>query len=148
MIERWSHEIKNYKNYSQNSFWKQCRQGNIFQTLPKQAKERNFRIKIISNELPTLETLQKRRPDLYKRKTCIQCDTQTETTNHLFECKVSVKIQEEIWNKLQEKIEVKVQKLKEKDKKILIIKKRPNARIYLNWSKNGKSSVSIQVKTE
>ena len=63
-----------------------------------------------------LETLQKRRPDLYKRKTCIQCDTQTETTNHLFECKASVKIREEIWNKLQEKIEVKVQMFKEKDK--------------------------------
>ena len=28
MIERWSHEIKNYKNYSWNSFWKQCRQEN------------------------------------------------------------------------------------------------------------------------
>src|SRR5438552_15504066 len=116
MIERWSHEIKNYKNYSWNSFWKQCRQGNIFQTSPKQAKERNFKIKIISNELSMLETLQKRRPDLYKRKSCIQCDTQTETTNHLFEYTASVKIQKEIWNKLQEKIEVKVQMLKEKDK--------------------------------
>ena len=116
-VNRWSQEITNHKKHSWKMFWNQCRQRSTTTTSIKQAKERNFRIKILSDELPTLKILKKRNPKLYKEETCILCKSKEETTEHLFECISTQEIREEIWKKLLEKLNKKIRLLKKKNPK-------------------------------
>ena len=47
-----------------------------------------FAVKKIMNELPTLENLKIRRPDLYKENlNCVRCNEQKEDLNHLWNCR-------------------------------------------------------------
>ena len=48
-----------------------------------------FNVKKLMDELPTLENLKKRRPDLYaKNLKCIRCNEEQEDLEHLWKCKM------------------------------------------------------------
>ena len=50
-------------------------------------KLKNFKFKMLMNELPTMEKLKTRRPDLYKADNlCPRCRLQKETKTHLWNC--------------------------------------------------------------
>jgi len=101
--KRWSEEINKQDQYSWKIFWSQCRQGSSIQTSMKQAKERNFRIKMMNDELPTLSNLKKRLPDVYRTSTCIQCGVGEEDTGHLFSCPALVSDRAQIWEEVEKK---------------------------------------------
>jgi ribonuclease HI len=93
---QWTKEIDEQDNHSWDIFWKSCRQGSSLQTSIKQAKERNFRIKLINDELPTLCNLKKRKPSIYKDSTCPLCGLREENTGHIFDCSASINIRSQI----------------------------------------------------
>jgi ribonuclease HI len=102
--KRWAKEIREQDKYSWKMFWEQCRQGSSLQTSLKQAKERNFRIKLMNDELPTMERLTTRRPDLYKSPTCILCEREEENTEHLFDCPALIRERSQMWKEAKEKV--------------------------------------------
>jgi hypothetical protein len=129
--KRWVKEIEEQNKYSWTNFWKHCRQGSSLQTSPKQAKERNFRIKLINDELPTLLNLKKRKPNIYKDATCPTCKTKEEDTRHLFDCSASLNDRLQIWNEVKQKIVVKFQEINNKKEKNNSIKDYPTNLIQL-----------------
>src|ERR1041384_187001 len=53
----------------------------------KQDKQKAFRIKKLFNELPVMEVLKIRKPQVYKSNfLCPRCNDKKETINHLFKC--------------------------------------------------------------
>jgi ribonuclease HI len=112
--KQWATEIEEQNSFSWINFWKQCRQGSSLQTSLKQAKERNFRVKLMNNELPTLHNLQTRRPDIYKDATCLTCGNREENTEHIFDCPALLSTRLQIWKEVKEKT---VSKFKEISKK-------------------------------
>jgi hypothetical protein len=72
--------------YIKNNFKKT---GDIkkFTTFKDQSRK-VFKIKKLMEELPVLENLKKRKPDVYKANLkCIRCNTNNEDVKHLWECK-------------------------------------------------------------
>jgi len=51
-----------------------------------QHRQRSFKYKLFSEELPTLTQLKIRRPDLYVDDKCLQCQYRPETQEHLWTC--------------------------------------------------------------
>jgi len=51
-----------------------------------QYRQRSFKYKIFSDELPTLSRLKRRRPDLYPSDTCLSCSQSSETQLHFWSC--------------------------------------------------------------
>ena len=49
-----------------------------------QHRRRAFKYKLFINELPTLTQLIKRRPDLYKKPTCVLCNQEDESQEHIW----------------------------------------------------------------
>src|SRR6185369_9611034 len=79
--------------------------GNSLNTSIKQNKERAFSIKMMHNELPTLDNLEKRKPNIYLGKiTCVICQSQKETLDHLLTCRNSDEVRKRIWNLMTKKI--------------------------------------------
>ena len=113
--ERWAKEIEEQNKFSWENFWKQCRQGSSIQTSIKQAKERNFRIKLMNDELPTLCNQKKRRPDLYEKAMCPMCNSKEEDTGHLFDCPVLLNDRLQIWEELKQKVINKYRKIADKN---------------------------------
>jgi hypothetical protein len=112
--KRWVKEIEEQRRFSWDNFWKQCRQGSSIQTSIKQAKERNFRIKLMNDELPTLCNLRKRRPDIYGKAICPLCNSKEEDTGHLFDCPALLNDRLQIWKELKQKVTNKYRKIVEK----------------------------------
>jgi hypothetical protein len=57
------------------------------------------------NELPTLDNLEKRRPDIYLGKTtCVMCQNEKETLDHLLSCKYTEETRKQIWKSTVKKI--------------------------------------------
>jgi len=52
----------------------------------KQHRQRSFKYKIFNNELPTLAKLKQRHPDLYSSDTCLSCQLNIETQEHIWLC--------------------------------------------------------------
>ena len=53
----------------------------------KQDKQKAFRIKKLFNELPVMEVLKIRKPQVYKLNfLCSRCNDKKETINHLYKC--------------------------------------------------------------
>ena len=50
------------------------------------SKKKAHRVKLLTEELPTIEHLKKRRYDLYRNWLCPICDNCDETFNHVFTC--------------------------------------------------------------
>ena len=58
------------------------------------------------NELPTLDKLAIKRPDIYNDfKTCVICQEKEENREHLFQCKGLSVLSDQIWNKTLEEFE-------------------------------------------
>jgi hypothetical protein len=71
----------------------------------KQVKEKAFRIKMMHNELPTLDNMIKRFPKKYKDLTeCIYCRQEEESLVHLLSCTHTIKLRKEIWNETRDQI--------------------------------------------
>jgi hypothetical protein len=101
----WSQEIQEQKNFKWNIVWERNRMGNSLNTSIKQNKERTFGIKLMHNELPTLDNLEKRRPDIYFGKTtCVMYQSEKETLDHLLSCKYTEEIRKQIWKSTVKKI--------------------------------------------
>jgi len=110
--KRWTKEIREQDQYSWKNFWSQCRQGSTLQTSLKQAKERNFRIKLINDELPTLRNLKIRKPEIYRDTTCILCRGEEESLEHLFTCPALTTDRTQIWEEAERKVTKKLQEFK------------------------------------
>jgi ribonuclease HI len=97
--KKWSNEIDNQENFDWRSFWETNKVGGSLETSTKQVKEKAFRIKMMHNELPTLDNMSKRFPRKYKDLTeCIYCRQEKESLVHLLSCTYTVKLREEIWS--------------------------------------------------
>ncbi len=47
-----------------------------------------FKFKLFMKELPTLTQMNQRRPDLYKKTTCVLCSKEAESHEHVWMCPV------------------------------------------------------------
>ena len=86
-------------------------------TLFKESDKRNFRIKMLHNELPTLERMTNRRPDLYNEDNnkCRLCGLELETREHLFSCKNLENLTRQAWKNTMDKMQKRVDKLTRKE---------------------------------
>ena len=55
-------------------------------TSDKETRERAFNMKILNNELPTMERMFDRFPSIYKDNKCVRCTEKTESQMHVFTC--------------------------------------------------------------
>jgi ribonuclease HI len=55
-------------------------------TSDKETRERAFNMKLLNNELPTLERMYDRFPSVYKDNICVRCNEFTESHIHVFAC--------------------------------------------------------------
>jgi ribonuclease HI len=102
--QKWQKEISNQAEVEWKEFWEQCRPKGSLYTSMKQMKEKSFKVKMMHNELPTLDNMAKRSPDLYMGYTkCIFCKDKEETLDHLLMCKSLKTIRKEIWNTVENK---------------------------------------------
>ena len=70
-------------------FWKQNKQRTGVKCKLLEASDRmTFRLKCLSNEVPVLTILRKRKPEIYSRSTCIACQEEDETLDYLTVCKM------------------------------------------------------------
>ncbi|RHZ87630.1 hypothetical protein Glove_33g28 [Diversispora epigaea] len=56
------------------------------------AKYRQFSLKLLNSELPTLNNLNKRKPWIYKTNTCPFCAMEVENNIHVFTCQAQTNI--------------------------------------------------------
>ena len=78
----------------------------------KDSKRRSFLLKLIHNELPTLDKLRTRRPDLFGPVTiCPLCNEENETREHIFKCKGLESQINQAWKKAMEKIFKEMEKI-------------------------------------
>jgi hypothetical protein len=80
------------KNLSLKIIKEKYRKKGITMSRFRNFKDHNlkaFNVKKLMNELPTLENLKKRRPDLYAENLkCIRCNEEQEDLEHLWKCKM------------------------------------------------------------
>ena len=86
----WQSHIDQDQNYTWDSVWHLCNKSHSWKTSFKLTKKRSFLVKLINDELPTLETLNIWDPDNYPDPTCKLCKDKEETRTHLFECAASL----------------------------------------------------------
>ena len=102
--QKWQKEILNQAEIEWREFWEQYRPKGSLCTSMKQMKEKSFRVKMMHNELPTLDNMVKRSPDLYIGCTkCIFCKEKEETLDYLLMCKSLKTVRKEIWNLVENK---------------------------------------------
>jgi ribonuclease HI len=68
----------------------------------EQSKIKSFLIKNLMEELPTIEKLKIRHPDLYKTWNCCLCNEKKETYNHVWLCKNQKELMQKIIKETQE----------------------------------------------
>jgi len=73
-----------------------------------QRNKKAFKTKILVEELPTLNKLMVRRPDLYDNWNCVTCDNAEEDLNHLWTCLANqatiLNLNTSLWNFLEQTI--------------------------------------------
>jgi hypothetical protein len=84
----------------------------------KESNRRSFRVKILHNELPTLERLTERKPRLYgdTNNKCRMCNQELETREHLFSCVELEQSNEQAWERAMIKMIGAVKKTSGKEK--------------------------------
>src|SRR5581483_546853 len=101
--KRWSKEINDHENFDWREFWEANRIGEALETSLKKTREKSFRIKIMHNELPTLDNMNKRSLKEYGGLIeCIYCRKEKESLEHLLSCPDIVEIRKEIWNEAKD----------------------------------------------
>jgi len=72
------------------TFMLNSNQTNIDQSTTSFIQHRHhaFKYKLFMNELPTLNQINMRRPDLYKKTTCVLCSQESESQEHVWTCPV------------------------------------------------------------
>ena len=114
-IKFFSQEIQNEEQYEWSALWKKQTEKKHY-TSPHNSKEKAFWIKIMHNELPTLDNLAIRKPKLYyDHQKCPLCLVEKETINHLFHCPATQEELKNIWPRT-EKILFDLEKDKENPK--------------------------------
>ena len=102
-------QIQNYQVYGWRQLWGNFKK-NSNKTSEKNNTKRSFWIKLLHNELPTLDNLAVRRPDLYDNfKECKLCLEENESRDHLFQCKKLENALDLAWNKTIRKFEEDLQ---------------------------------------
>jgi len=85
--KRSSYMLLNHNEENKNDEEKQKTKSK-FNTMDAN-KKKNFKFKKMIGELPTLEKLKIRRPDLYKKDLmCIRCNKKEENIKHIWECPI------------------------------------------------------------
>ena len=80
-------QIQNPEDHSWKSLWENISTRGMATSF-KDSKRRSFLLKLIHNELPILDKLRTRRPDLYgPNTTCPLCNEEDKTREHIFKCK-------------------------------------------------------------
>ena len=137
--QKWSEQNRNANQFRQEiinedlfeweAIWKK-QNGKKYWTTPKDSQSKAFWIKLAQNELPTLENLAKRRPEIYgNRQRCILCNTEKESVQHLFTCIALRRELAEVWSKTEENLlrtrkkDQEIDQEKDQEKKKEIIKK-------------------------
>src|SRR5438552_2564156 len=111
--KRWTEQRRNTRLFNQEileeelyewkMFWEKQNKKK-FITSPQDSKKKAFWIKLVQNELPTLDNLATRRPKIYRNlQTCLLCTEENETLEHLFNCPTLGKDWEEIWKVVENK---------------------------------------------
>jgi len=84
-VEANRHVNVSWSNEIQMSIKKKGKQKQIFNL--KADRDKAFKIKKMFNELPTMENLKKRKPNVYKEHyLCPRCEQKEETLEHLWSC--------------------------------------------------------------
>jgi ribonuclease HI/endonuclease/exonuclease/phosphatase family metal-dependent hydrolase len=97
-------QLQRSDNYSWKTLWTNISTKGTWTSF-KDSKRRSFLLKLIHNELPTLDRLRIRRPDLYKQdKICPLCNKEDETRDHIFKCEGLESQMSQAWKKTTEKI--------------------------------------------
>src|SRR5438876_7836118 len=97
LMDKWSNQrriqktfkeqLQGLEDYDWKSLWENI-QAKGMTTSIKDNKKRSFWLKLIHNELLTLNKLTIRRSDLYgQNRTCPLCNKEKETREHIFKCK-------------------------------------------------------------
>jgi ribonuclease HI len=106
--------------YTWKQFWSHLQIKGL-DTSFKESDRRNFRVKMLHDELPTLERMTNRRPDLYNgnNNKCRMCGSELETREHLFSCKNLESLTKQAWKNAMDKMQKRVGKLtkEEQEKK-------------------------------
>ena len=109
-------QIQNPEDYDWKMLWTNISTKGMTTSF-KDNKKKSFLLKLAHNELPTLDRLIIRRPDLYGQdKTCPLCNKKDETREHIFEC-------EELKGKMDQAWKKTIEKLTKETKKVLLDKK-------------------------
>jgi ribonuclease HI len=137
-----SSQIQDHNNYGWKQFWNNLKKNNN-KTSFKDNHKRSFLIKLIHNELPTLDRLAIRRPDLYNDfKKCTICLEENESREHLFQCKGLVDLLEQTWKEVMEEFKKEIKTLfnkKSQDKE--------NHSLPIPSSNNSQNRQQLQDKT-
>jgi hypothetical protein len=93
----WIYTWNNWNKYDAGSFMHQIKNKDgetidskiyYLKTSFKKSKLKHFSMKLIMNELPTIDKMMKRYPKLYKNWTCVEIGcSELETNNHIITCK-------------------------------------------------------------
>ena len=83
--KQWQDQINSHHLYNWKALWTSFKNNNV--TSIKNSRYHSFWFKLIHNELPTLDRLATRRPDIYEEITiyCL-CGRAKETREHIFFC--------------------------------------------------------------
>jgi len=122
VFNRWLllHRLVKYAKLIKDIDWDRTWKCFAFSSYNKQSetsfsesKIKAFKIKIMNNNLPVLENLKIRRPDLYGNGwTCISCRQENETQQHLWLCNNNQQMVKEIIEKCKKYISEKIKSLK------------------------------------
>ena len=98
-------QLEEVNKYTWKQFWSHLQIKGL-DTSFKESDRRNFRIKMLHNELPTLERMTNRRPDLYNgnNNKCRMCGSELETREHLFSCKNLENLTKQAWENAMDKM--------------------------------------------
>ena len=122
-LARWTGQKRNKKifkkqlekpdEYAWKQFWTHLQTKGLHTSF-KESKKRNFRIKMLHDELPTLEKLTERKPNLYNETNnkCRMCNLELETREHLFECKNLEQLTVQAWEATMKKTRKKIREVK------------------------------------
>ena len=111
-----SKEIQEEDHYEWEAIWEELSKEK-FKTSQQNSQKRAFWFKLIHQELPTLDNLAIRRPEIYQdHQNCPRCLCEKETTEHLFTCTKAKGHFEKMWTKTKE--DLLKTKGQEKDDKV------------------------------
>jgi ribonuclease HI/endonuclease/exonuclease/phosphatase family metal-dependent hydrolase len=109
--EMFSDQIQNQEGFAWKQLWRKFKE-NSNKTSIKHNQKRAFWIKLMHNELPTLDKMATRRPDLYKdHNKCAVCQEKEENRDHLFQCEGLKDLLDQAWTNTLNKFESEMSRL-------------------------------------